>query len=147
MEVLKKTIARNIDKATKALFSLYKMSCKLQLNMVTKIELFERMIVPILVYGCEVWGFEDLEQVHVFQRKFLRKLMFLSNGTPNAMVLGEFGVAPLKYVIKRRMLSFWLSLEQSENTKLSGTIWQLAKTGQGQSAVEMKWTSEVKKSY
>jgi hypothetical protein len=39
---------------------LYKLSVKIQLD------LFDKMIKPILLYGCEVWGFgknEVLEQV------------------------------------------------------------------------------------
>ena len=39
---------------------LYKLSVKI------KLDLFDKMIKPILLYGCEVWGFgknEVLEQV------------------------------------------------------------------------------------
>jgi hypothetical protein len=41
---------------------LYKLSVKIQLD------LFDKIIKPILLYGCEVWGFgknEVLERVHM----------------------------------------------------------------------------------
>ena len=47
---------RLIDQARKALFSLMKKSRKLSLPIDTQLHLFESMIVPILLYGSEVWG-------------------------------------------------------------------------------------------
>ena len=62
---------------------LYKLSVKIQLD------LFDKMIKPILLYGCEVWGFgknEVLERVHL---KFCKILLNLKSSTPNYMVYGE----------------------------------------------------------
>jgi hypothetical protein len=47
-----------------------------------------KMIKPILLYGCEVWGFgknEVLERVHL---KFCKILLNLKSSTPNYMVYG-----------------------------------------------------------
>ncbi len=139
----KKTITQNIAKANKALFSLAQLAKKSQLTIETRLELFERMIIPILTYGCEVWGYEGLEQLQVFQRKFIRKLLWLGNSTPNVMVLGEFGVTQIKYNIFRRMISFWDTLEKSSE-KLSSTFWQLIKKGSGRDSLKNKWTDFVK---
>jgi hypothetical protein len=59
---------------------LYKLSVEIQLG------LFDKMIKPILLYGCEVWGFgknEVLERVHF---KFCKILLNLKSSTPNYMV-------------------------------------------------------------
>jgi hypothetical protein len=64
---------------------LYKLSVKIQLD------LFDKMIKPVLLYGCEVWGFgknEVLERVHL---KFCKILLNLKSSTPNYMVYGELG--------------------------------------------------------
>ena len=64
---------------------LYKLSVKIQLD------LFDKMIKPILLYGLEVWGFgknEVLERVHL---KFCKILLNLKYSTPNYMVYGEQG--------------------------------------------------------
>ena len=62
---------------------LYKLSVKIQLD------LFDKMIKPILLYGCEVRGFgknEVLERVHL---KFCKILLNLKSSTLNYMVYGE----------------------------------------------------------
>jgi hypothetical protein len=49
---------------------LYKLSVKIQLD------LFDKMIKPVLLYGCEVWGFgknEVVERVHLKFCKILCK--------------------------------------------------------------------------
>ena len=52
----------NIDKAKKALFKMETLLGKVDLEIETKLHLFDTMVLPILIYGCEVWGFEEIEQ-------------------------------------------------------------------------------------
>ena len=54
---MKKHIARQ---ASKAVFSLLKKARSLLLPTDIQIELFNKTIKPILLYGCEIWGFGDL---------------------------------------------------------------------------------------
>ena len=75
---------------------LYKLSVKIQLD------LFDKMIKPILLYGCEVWGFgknEVLERVHL---KFCKILLNLKSSTPNYMVYSELGRYPIDIDIKSK---------------------------------------------
>ena len=56
------------EQATKALFSLNKLFEKISISIPEKLKLFDSMILPILNYGCEVWGFHsgpDIERVHL----------------------------------------------------------------------------------
>ena len=49
------------------------------------------MIKPILLYGCEVWGFsnnDNLEQIHL---NFCQILLNLKTSTPSYMMYGELG--------------------------------------------------------
>ena len=55
------------------------------------LDLFDKMILPILLYGCEIWGFEDVGLIEVFYRKFLKYVLKLNKQTPNCMVYGESG--------------------------------------------------------
>ena len=84
---------------------LYKV-VKLSLPPDLAIELFDRTVVPVLTYGCEVWGFEDCEKVEVLHRKFLKRLLGLSYTAPNHMVYGECGRTKLQSVILPRMVGF-----------------------------------------
>lgn len=42
-------------------------------------ELFDKMVVPILLFGCEVWGFEKLDSIERVHLKFLNHILCLKN--------------------------------------------------------------------
>ena len=53
-DVTKKHLA---DKALKAMYEVLKMGRLYKLSVKIQLDLFNKMIKPILLYGCEVWGF------------------------------------------------------------------------------------------
>ena len=53
---MKKAISDRIDLAKKAAFCLITKAKNLMLPLDIVIELFEKAVVPVLCYGCEVWG-------------------------------------------------------------------------------------------
>ena len=56
-----------------------------------KFDLFDKIVLPILLYGSEVWGFEmqnKIESVHV---KFCKYVLGVSHVTSNCAVMGECG--------------------------------------------------------
>ena len=63
-----KTIKHNTVQAKKALQLLYKRINNLHIPIDLQIHLFDHTILPILLYGCEIWGFQNtkmLENVHI----------------------------------------------------------------------------------
>ena len=46
------------EQAQRAMFSLLRRSRQLDLPLDIQLALFDTLIMPILTYGCEVWGFE-----------------------------------------------------------------------------------------
>ena len=58
------------NQATRAMFSLLKKARDLLLPIDLQIELFQKTIKPILLYGCEVWGFGDLSVIERVQLNF-----------------------------------------------------------------------------
>jgi hypothetical protein len=44
-------------KALKAMYEVLKMGRLYKLSVKIQLDLFDKMIKPILLYGCEVWGF------------------------------------------------------------------------------------------
>lgn len=54
------------------------------------------MTEPILLYGSEVWGFENFKIFEQMQLKFCKRILKVQNTTPTFMVYGEFGRFPLK---------------------------------------------------
>ena len=47
------------DKALKAMYEVLKMGRMYKLSIKCLLDLFDKMIKPILLYGCEVWGFSN----------------------------------------------------------------------------------------
>jgi hypothetical protein len=71
---------------------------------------FDKTVKPILLYGCETWGFRKndiIERVHL---TFCKLLLHVKTSTPNFMVYGELGRYPIDIDIKVRMISYWLKL-------------------------------------
>ena len=118
----KKAISKQVSQARCAMFSLVTKSRKLKLPVDMQCELFDRLVIPVLLYGCELWGCENIDAINLFYRKFLKSLLKVKRSTSNCMVFGEMGKYPLKTVIDKRVLNFWLHLAKGNSNKLSCTF-------------------------
>ena len=113
------------DKASRAMFALLKNCKKLMLPPDVQIELFNRMITPILLYGCEVWCPTMTDLASKLHLRFLKIMFKLKKSTPSVMVYGEFGQFPLEIEAKCRMLNYWFTLsDPSKHCKFSNTIYR-----------------------
>ena len=108
-----------IRQARKALFLLYKRIRHFNLSLKLQIKLFDHTIVPILLYGSEVWGFENTDVIERVHNEFLRKISNLRKSTPIYILHAELGRLPLEINIKVRMVNFWFSIVTGKQSKLS----------------------------
>ena len=115
---MKKYIA---EQGSRAMYSLLSKTRNLELPPDLQIELFEKLVRPILLYACEIWGFGNVEVVERVQLNFLKRVLNIKNCTPNYIVYGEVGVYPLKEEIHARMISFWSKLNSPENSTTLAT--------------------------
>ena len=60
-----------LEQARKALHVLSKRIRNLHLPLDIQLKLFDHTIVPILLYGSEIWGFENVESVETLCNAFL----------------------------------------------------------------------------
>ena len=114
-----------ITPARKATFSLNEKAVKLLLPPDIHMDLFEKMITPILLYGCEIWGSTTIEPLEIFYRKFVKRMLGISKSTPNCIVYGEVGRKPLQNQIYNRMISFWVKISEGKTSKLSTLMYSL----------------------
>ena len=91
-------------KLKKALFCLLKKARSQLLPLDIQLELFNKLIKPILLYGCEIWGVGDLSITEQVQLKFLK--LNVQKSTPNCIFYGETGVMPLKLDIQSRIVAY-----------------------------------------
>ena len=114
------------EQANKALFSLLRKTRNLDLTIDLQIELFNKTVKPILLYGCEIWGYgnsDDLERIQLKFLKFLKYTLNLKKSTPTYMIYGELGIKPISSDIKARVISFWSKLVTNQDNKLSSLIY------------------------
>ena len=98
------------DQALKAYFSLLGLFDKVPLTVKTKLQLFDTMVVPILLYGSEVWGVYNFKEVDKLHIKFCKYILGVRQQTPNMAVYGELGRVPLSIICKERSIKFWTKI-------------------------------------
>ena len=59
----KKAISKQVMQARKTLYSMLTTAKQMQLSVDIQCHLFDHLILPILLYGSEVWGHEDIYKI------------------------------------------------------------------------------------
>ena len=106
----KKAITKQISQAKSAMFSLIAKAQRLNLPIDIVVELYDQLVLPILLYGSEIWGFSDISAIEVMYRILLRGILKLNRSTANCMVYGELGKCCIMNSVKERMVNFWSRL-------------------------------------
>jgi hypothetical protein len=143
-----KTKSYIAEQANKAMFSLLKKIKRLSLPFDLQIELFEKTVKPILLYGCELWGYGNFDTIERVQLKFYKYIFNLKKSTPNYMIYGELGITPLEVDIKSRTISFWSKLidniNNNENTKLASKVYLLVYNLYIENSLKSQWFDNLK---
>ena len=53
------------------------------------LDLLNKLFLPILIYGCDVWGHSILKLIEIIYRDFIRRLLKLGESTSNCMLYGK----------------------------------------------------------
>ena len=106
-----KTQATLAEQANKATFQLHKIINKFKtLRPSVVFDLFDKLITPILCYGCEVWGFHPspaIERVHL---SFSKRVMGVKKTSQNDFIYGILGRYPMQIIRHCRIISYWLKI-------------------------------------
>ena len=139
-----KAIVKQVNQARRALYCLISKARKLCLPLDIQCELFDQLVVPILLYGCEVWGFQKLDCIEMFHKKFLKSLLRVNRGTANCMVYGELGRSDLRSTVESRMVSYWARIVQGKKSKLSYIVCKLLRKLYDKGDFESRWIKHIK---
>ena len=90
------------------MYAVLKLGRKYNLSIKCLLSLFDKMVKPILLYGCEIWGFGNndvLEKVHL---KFCKMILNLKTSTPNYMIYDELGRYPVEIDINPKYHALYI---------------------------------------
>ena len=143
-----KTKKRLLDQARKAMFSLIQKSRRLDLSISVQLHLFNTMIVPILLYGAEVWAFEDLKILDQFQLQYCKMILKLKKSTTSCMIYYELGITPISLQAKLRLLSYWGKFVDNVNivknaSRINSIVYRTICTLHMSNVMKFPWLSFV----
>lgn len=129
------------EKATHAMYDVIRKGRKHNLSIECQLDLFDKIVKPILLYGSEVWGVGNnsvIERVHL---KFCKILLNVKKSTPDFMIYGELGRYPLEIDIKLRILNYWSKLMCGKQEKLPVILYKYAYKKYG---MNIPWLNNIK---
>lgn len=85
------------------------------LNPSVILKVMDTKIIPMMIYGCEVWGKSDFERVERVLSNLYRRLLYVPQNTSVAFVRGELGRYPICATIFPRMIRYWLNAIEAKD--------------------------------
>jgi hypothetical protein len=116
------------EKATKSMYSVIKKTRQLQLPLTLQLEMFDKLVSPVLLYGSEVWGYEKVDVIERVHLKFLKFILKVRSSTPTYMIMGELGRFPMIIYIKTRIINYWANIVCGKENKLCHILYRYLHT-------------------
>jgi hypothetical protein len=130
--IMSKAGKRCLSKGRAALYSMLRRCNELDIhNVYIRMHLFDSLVLPILNYGCEVWGpgafskganmfdsphSKDLECLH---KGFLRQCLGIRKSVADWVLMSELQRKPLVTAIFQQTVRFWNKVMDRPSTNLT----------------------------
>ena len=112
--------------ANKAIFSMQKNLNKfVGLKPSLLIGLFDKLILPILHYASEVWGFHPAPAIERLHLKFCKRMLQVKTTTQNDFIYGELGRIPLSKLRLISIIKYWLKIVHGKKSLYVNVCYQL----------------------
>ena len=101
--------------------------------------LFDHVILPVALYDCEIWGFENGQ---IIKKKYVMissDNCWFRKSNPIYMLHVELGRHPIQININSRMIGFWLSIVNGKESKLSKLLYTIMLKKQENVFYDSKW--------
>ena len=85
-------------------------------------DLFDRLIAPILNYSSEVLGFHKSHDVETVHLHFCKRLLGVKQSTPNDFVYWELGRMDFQSRRYINIIKYWLKVITSDDNKLIKSV-------------------------
>ena len=134
----------SFDKGQRALFSLLQTARRKSLPTDVLLDLYKKMVIPVMLYGCEVWGHENIGILEKLHLKSLKYILHLNRSTMSSQVFGESGCFPIVLDIKVRMIGFWADIVHSSSEKITNKMYKIVYNLYCSGEFMSTWISSIK---
>ena len=93
----------------------------LHISIHLQLQLFDHTMVPILLYGCEIWGFQNTNLIELVHNQFMRNIMKSRKSKPLYMLYAELGRVSVDQHIKTWKVGYWISLVNGNESQFAKT--------------------------
>ena len=131
--------------AQKAIFKLKRYLIKFEsITVKHTLELFDKLVSPILNYASEIWAFIPAQQIERVHLQFCKSLLGVKRSCQNDFVYGELG--RLNYRTHRLFIAikYWLKLINSEDRKYNVIIYKMLLNDIVRYPNKVNWASLVR---
>ena len=94
-----------------------------------KLYLYETLIKSVVMYGEEIWGWEERPKIEKVQGAFIKMLMGVSRNTPDYLWRREMGRVKMASTALKQMFGFILRIERMEPERWAKICWNEIKRG------------------
>lgn len=108
------------------------------------LDLFDKLIVPILCYGGEVWGFSKPNQQEKIHLQFCKKLLAVKKCTQNDFIYGELGRVSLQTKLYYTIINYWFKILECEETRYIKFAYKMMLADMENKPNIVNWASNVK---
>ena len=109
-----------------------------------KLDLFDKLITPILGYCSEVWGYLEAAQLETLHLQYMKQLLGVRTQTQNNFVYGE-PCFPLQTNRIKSVIRYWLTVIALDNRKCSKIVYDMMLNDQMMYPNVNNWASHVKR--
>ena len=114
------------EQATKAIFSMQKnLSRFINLKPSFQLDLFDKLITPILHYASEVWGFSPAPSIERVHLRFCKRMLGVKISTQNDFIYGELGRMPMYKLRLLNIIKYWLKIVHGTKCQYVNVCYQL----------------------
>jgi hypothetical protein len=105
--------------------------------------LFNAQIEPILTYGAEVWGLENVSQIEKVHTFAVKRFLGVPLHSSNKMIYGETGRYPLFITTAIKCIKYWIRIVRLPSSRLCRQAYEMLLIQL--EAGNNNWASSVKK--
>ena len=131
--------------ALKAIFQMDKYLYKFtDVSVSHRLDLFDKLVSPILNYASEVWGFNQGDAIEKIHMQFCKRVLCVKKTTQNDFIYGELGRVSFKTIRCQNIIKYWLKLIRSDSNKYVSKIYHLLKNESETMPHKVNWCSLVR---